>query len=166
MARAWEGTGTGGDRRERRLKMGIFWLYVCILLRLIVFKYPWEQLRETMRTWQKGVILEGLDTANFTLFSTIRMYVRYADRLNSVENLAGNVLLFLPLGFLLPWVWKGMERWWKALTVSFLFTAGIELFQLFSAFGAFDVDDLLLNCAGAMLGFWLWSIWKRHRRIT
>ncbi len=154
--------GTEG-RREHRLKCGIFWLYVCILLRLIVFKYPWEQMRETMRTWQRGVILEGLDTANFTLFATIRMYVKYADRLNSFENLAGNVLLFLPLGFLLPWVWRGMRRWRRTLAAAFLCSAGIELFQLFSAFGAFDVDDLLLNCAGAMLGFGLWHSCGRVR---
>ncbi|MBD5459486.1 MAG: VanZ family protein, partial [Lachnospiraceae bacterium] len=34
-----------------------------------------------------------------------------------------------------------------------LIVTGIELFQLLSAFGAFDVDDFILNCAGALLGY-------------
>lgn len=36
---------------------------------------------------------------------------------------------------------------------AFLFVLGIEVFQLFSAFGAFDVDDILLNCVGAIIGY-------------
>ncbi len=35
----------------------------------------------------------------------------------------------------------------------FLLVLGIEVFQLFSAFGAFDVDDILLNCVGAVIGY-------------
>ena len=34
---------------------------------------------------------------------------------------------------------------------AFFLVVGIEVFQLFSAFGAFDVDDILLNCFGAVL---------------
>ena len=36
---------------------------------------------------------------------------------------------------------------------AFVFVLGIEVFQLFSAFGAFDVDDILLNCVGAAIGY-------------
>lgn len=41
---------------------------------------------------------------------------------------------------------------------AFTFVLGIETFQLFSAFGAFDVDDILLNCLGAALGFWIYKM--------
>ena len=51
--------------------------------------------------------------------------------------------------------------WWKVLVNAFLFVAGIEVFQLFSSFGAFDVDDLLLNCFGAMLGYWGWLVFRK-----
>ncbi|WP_321019424.1 VanZ family protein, partial [Eisenbergiella porci] len=47
------------------------------------------------------------------------------------------------------------------LVNAFLFVAGIEVFQLFSSFGAFDVDDLLLNCFGAMLGYWGWLVFRK-----
>ena len=54
----------------------IFFLYVLIIIRLIIFKYPYSVLRDIMAHWQKDVIWEGLDTANFTLFKTIRMYIK------------------------------------------------------------------------------------------
>ena len=41
---------------------------------------------------------------------------------------------------------------------AFLLVCGIELFQLFTAFGAFDVDDILLNCVGAMIGYNIFAV--------
>ena len=94
-------------------------------------------------------------------FKTVRMYIVYRDRLNSFENLFGNVAIFIPFGALLPWVDSRFAAWWKVLVNAFLFVAGIEVFQLFSSFGAFDVDDLLLNCFGAMLGYWGWLVFRK-----
>jgi len=130
----------------------IFFLYVLIIIRVIVFKYPYSELREIMAGWQKDVVWEGLSTANFTLFKTIRMYIRYYDRLNSFENLFGNILIFVPYGILYPLAFPKKKDVWFFLPTVFLFVSGIELFQLFSAFGKFDVDDILLNCFGALIG--------------
>ena len=55
----------------------IFFLYVLIIIRVIIFKYPYSELREIMSHWQNGVVWEGLSTANFTLFITISMYIKY-----------------------------------------------------------------------------------------
>ena len=131
----------------------IFFLYLMVVIKVIIFKYPWEQLREIAATWEKVVIFEGLDTANFTLFKTIRMYIDYSYKLNSFENLVGNVVVFIPFGFLLPFVISWGRNFFVMLLNAFLFVTGIEIFQLFSAFGAFDVDDILLNCFGAVLGY-------------
>lgn len=130
-----------------------FAIYILFVIKVIIFKYPFEQLRAIADTWQKSVILEGLGTANFTPFKTIKMYIDYAHKLNSVENLAGNILVFVPLGFLLPIVSDEMRSLLAVMLNAFVFVLGIEMFQLFSAFGAFDVDDILLNCLGAALGY-------------
>lgn len=152
----------------RRIKMGwkrdLLLLYMFLVVWLIVFKYPLDRLLQIAESWKKDVILEGLHTANFTLFRTIKMYIQYRDRLNSFENLVGNVAVFIPFGFLLPWAEKMFARWWKVLLNSLFFVTGIEVFQLFSGFGAFDVDDILLNCFGAMLGYLLF-LWYQDREI-
>ena len=130
-----------------------FAVYILFVIKAIIFKYPMEQLRAIAATWQRSVILEGLGTANFTPFKTIKMYIDYAYKLNSVENLAGNILVFVPLGFLLPMLSDECRQFYAVMLNAFTFVVGIEVFQLFSAFGAFDVDDILLNCLGAALGY-------------
>ena len=131
----------------------LFAVYILFVIKVIIFKYPMEQLQAIMDTWQKSVILEGLGTANFTPFKTIKMYIDYSYKLNSVENLAGNIVVFVPLGFLIPIVFDRSRKFWAVILNSFVFVLGIEVFQLFSAFGAFDVDDIMLNCLGAAIGY-------------
>lgn len=130
-----------------------FILYILFLIKVIIFKYPYEQLAAIMQTWQKDVILEGLGTANFIPFKTIKMYIKYADRLNSFENLAGNILAFVPFGVLFPMIRRKKSGLLDVFANALVLVLGIEIFQLFSAFGAFDVDDIILNCFGAVLGY-------------
>lgn len=144
----------------------IFFLYLLIIIRLIVFKFPYQELKAIMDGWQRGVILEGLDSANFTPFRTIRMYIRYYGRLNSFENLFGNVLVFVPYGIFYPLAFPGHKRFLLFVSGTFLFVLGIEVFQLFSAFGAFDVDDILLNCLGAIIGYAALEIFQKLRYNT
>ena len=144
-----------------------FAIYILVVIKVIIFKYPYEELLKIAASWRRGVIFEGLGTANFTPLKTIKMYIDYSYKLNSVENLAGNVLVFVPFGFLFPHVAKDGERFLVMLLNAFVFVLGIEMFQLFSAFGAFDVDDLLLNCVGASLGFGIYRLmqfWRGKRR--
>ena len=148
--------------KSKRIKI-VFFIYIAIVIKVIIFKYPWEDLKAVADTWEKGVILEGLDTANFTLFKTIKMYINYSYMLNSFENLAGNIVVFVPFGFLLPYLQKGAAKFPVLLLNAFLFVLGIEVFQLFSAFGAFDVDDILLNCFGASMGWVIYRVWERRK---
>ena len=131
----------------------LFIVYILLVIKVIIFKYPYEQLYAIVQTWQKDVILEGLGSANFTPFKTIKMYIEYADKLNSVENLAGNILVFVPFGMLFPLIRSSKSGFLDVFANALILVLGIEIFQLFSAFGAFDVDDIILNCFGAMLGY-------------
>ena len=143
--------------RQFWLKL-FFAIYILVVIKVIIFKYPMDQLRAIADTWQKDVILEGLGTANFVPFRTIKMYIDYAYKLNSVENLAGNLFVFMPLGFMLPLISIDLQIFSEVFINVFNFVLGIEVFQLFSAFGAFDVDDILLNCLGASIGYGCYRI--------
>lgn len=146
-----------GTAAHKALKL-LFFVYMLVLIKVIVFKYPLHELQEITRNWTRQEILEGMDSANFTLFKTIKMYIRYWGRLNSFENLFGNVLAFVPYGFLLPFLHEESRHWWVLLINAFVLVCSIEIFQLITAYGAFDVDDILLNCIGAMLGYLLFVI--------
>lgn len=144
----------------------IFILYILFVIKVIVFKYSYAQLQEIVNGWQKDVIWEGLSTANFTPLKTIKMYIRYYELpgIRSFANLFGNVLIFVPFGMLLPMIHKASQNIMVLLANGFLFVLGIEVFQLFSAFGAFDVDDIMLNCLGVLIGGVLYHILSRTFR--
>ena len=138
--------------RENGKWKWIFYLYLLIIIRLIVLKYPYHELQRIAEGWRSDGVWEGLHSANFEFLKTIKMYIRYYSRLNSFENLFGNVLIFIPYGMLYPLAFSGKKAGLLFVPVTFLFVLGIELFQLLSAFGKFDVDDILLNCVGALIG--------------
>lgn len=72
-----------------------------------------------------------------------------------MDNAAGNVLLFLPLGVLLPLVW-GRLRFWQGMLIAIALSASIELLQYLSrpwgGTRSADVNDVILNSLGACLG--------------
>ena len=75
-----------------------------------------------------------------------------------VRNARGNVLLFIPLGILLPLVWRRL-RFWKGVQIATALSCAIELLQYLSrAWGSYrtaDVNDVILNVVGACLGMGL-----------
>lgn len=73
-----------------------------------------------------------------------------------------NVIMFMPLGFLLPLLWKEYQSLVRTAIIGFCFSCGIEFCQLFNR-RVSDVDDLLMNTLGAILG---WLIWIVFSRIT
>lgn len=70
-----------------------------------------------------------------------------------------NVALFLPLGFLLPLIWPENDRFGRALLFGVALSLLIELSQLLNIRST-DIDDLLLNTLGALLGFLLFRLYR------
>ncbi|MDL2323905.1 VanZ family protein [Ruminococcaceae bacterium OttesenSCG-928-A16] len=75
-------------------------------------------------------------------------------------NLAGNVLIFSPIGFFLPLLWQRWQRFYKVALCGLAFTCFIEFSQLFIARYT-DVDDIILNVLGTMLGYGVYAL-LRH----
>lgn len=76
--------------------------------------------------------------------------------IHSLENIIGNVVLFFPLGLGLPLLWPGYWSGRRTFLMAIAFSAAIELTQLvsrkFGIYRSVDVDDVLLNTIGAVLG--------------
>ena len=103
---------------------------------------------------------------NYIPLYTIRqMFLAQKDApIYVAVNLLGNVLVFAPLGFLPPLVWKRFE----SFGVTILFGGGcsllIELVQPLVGRNR-DVDDLILNTLGCALGYLLWVLFQRMRKL-
>lgn len=103
---------------------------------------------------------------NLEPFREIGRFIKYREILGMravLWNLGGNVLCFVPFGFFVPWMWKNTDRWYLSVLLSLYLSLLIELTQLFMKVGSFDVDDLLLNTAGGLLGFGCYRLWRRLR---
>jgi len=68
-----------------------------------------------------------------------------------VQNAAGNVLLFFPLGILLLLIWRHL-RVWRGIQIAIALSIIIELAQYLSGYRSADVNDVILNVLGACLG--------------
>ena len=82
-------------------------------------------------------------------------------------NLVGNVVAFIPFGMFLPWLYGKCRRFALTTMFSFEFSLLVETIQLVFKVGSFDVDDILLNTLGGMLGFLGYRVYVFVRkRIT
>ncbi len=80
-------------------------------------------------------------------------------------NLFGNVLAFIPYGVMVPIVSRKNRKLFRVFVMTFLLSLMIECVQLICKVGTFDVDDLILNTLGGIIGyfvFWLMN-WIRRR---
>jgi glycopeptide antibiotics resistance protein len=92
--------------------------------------------------------------ANLTPFHTIAHDWRAGGH-EFVINLLGNLAAFVPLGVLLPSAWPGRVPLsaWRAVATGAGLSLAIELAQYASGRRVADVDDVLLNAAGTLLGY-------------
>ena len=78
----------------------------------------------------------------------------------------GNICMFIPIGFFLPLLWKRFKNPFLTVIVCLLISFGIETIQLILPRGT-DVDDIILNTSGGLIGYILYSVQKsRLKNIT
>lgn len=87
-------------------------------------------------------------------------FVPFTDVFSNTLQYIENIILFLPVGFLLPLLFPAFQKLHRCVLYGFGFSLVIEILQLFS-FRATDVDDLLMNTLGAVTGFGIFSLLKK-----
>lgn len=101
---------------------------------------------------------------NLKLFAEIKRFIVYRSTLGMrtvVVNLAGNVLAFLPFGYILPILNQKNAHFLRILLMAMFCSGLIELLQLVYHVGIFDVDDIFLNTCGAVLGYFAYRLFRR-----
>lgn len=103
---------------------------------------------------------------NLQPFATLKMYWRILQNSqdagllrHAVINLVGNLVMFIPLGFYLPYLLRGMRKIFRAMLLLLCLIIMVETVQYVTHLGTCDVDDLILNMAGSLIG---WLIWRFH----
>ena len=103
---------------------------------------------------------------NLIPFATIGTYLLNFQSYNFdtwFNNTFGNIIAFIPLGILLPLMFDKIKRITQVIFISFMVSLIIEIIQYVSQLGVFDVDDIILNTIGGILGFMILILIKRER---
>lgn len=92
---------------------------------------------------------------NLVPFRTINNYIEHYSYFNFetwFKNLFGNVAMFVPIGIFAPLLSRKLRKVIPFFFFTILLLLGIETVQLVARVGSFDVDDIMLNFAGAAIG--------------
>ena len=79
-------------------------------------------------------------------------------------NLFGNILIFIPFAAILPVLFRGMRKAYRTIGLGILVSLWIEMLQLVTRVGSFDVDDILLNAVGCAAGYVIFAVCNQIRR--
>lgn len=154
--------------------MEIIYSFICVVLPCVVYflfkkresyRLPfWAMLIFLVYIWQVYE-LTGVGGLNSILYapkggdkeSIIQATINLVP-FNSIElTFFLNILMLVPLGFLVPFFWKSYRKFYKVIVLGAGFSLMIELSQLITN-RTTDVNDLLANTIGACIGYILWKL--------
>ncbi|WP_125582524.1 VanZ family protein [Lacticaseibacillus suibinensis] len=141
------------------VKVILFSAYVILLLMLTVFRqwyYPWQ----LHFYWNRP-----LSAINWTpLVNTFKL--RLGSQIDLWYQSFGNVLWFIPFGFGLPSLRRTKIAAWRVIGWGLLLSLAIESLQFVLASGVADIDDVIFNTIGTILGLGLWRLLspRSHKR--
>jgi glycopeptide antibiotics resistance protein len=136
----------GGSAMSRLVRIASVVLLVIYLLVLL---------------WLTLLILPGdHPSPNLVPFRSIAYDLKKGGRDFQV-NFLGNIVAFMPLGILIPLSRLRPTRAWQVAAWSAGLSAGIEVAQYVSGRRVADVDDVILNACGGLLGYAFYRGWRR-----
>ncbi|WFD10597.1 VanZ family protein [Tepidibacter hydrothermalis] len=140
--------------------------YFCFLVySLMIWFYLLNPFRGTacyIRICKEaGWVMQKDTITNIIPFKTITMYIVDFNHYNFdiwFNNIFGNMIVFMPFGFLLPFICNKGRSFVQNIKISFLVSSGVELLQFIFELGICDVDDIILNVIGSTIGFCLYKL--------
>ncbi|MEC5235845.1 VanZ family protein [Bacillus mycoides] len=152
---------------------GLFLPYSFVLLFKLLLGRPafyFGNLKYFFETGDWHSIHGGL--INLVPFRSTIRYLTEFDSYNLdivLMNTLGNIIIFIPFGFLLPLLFKQINNVKMASKIFIKFILLIESLQLLTFTGVFDIDDIILNMLGALIGYGSFigmkHIWERIKSV-
>lgn len=129
----------------------LLFLAYCVIMLWLLFGQRW-----------KPELAFDSENINLIPFYSIRYFIHLLQldeyRKHAIINLFGNVIVFIPLGYLLPKIWARYRGIFKTIIAVSLMIVIVELLQYATGLGSLDVDDYILNIFGTLIGYIVWKI--------
>ena len=115
-------------------------------------------------------------STNFIPFYTIGGYLvawinDTVNRSTIIVNIIGNMLIFAPMGMLLPTLFTKLRNKKSFLLTILIMLIAVECIQVIFGLGSCDIDDIILNMIGAFIFYTIWKLkrcqwfWRRSYLI-
>jgi len=149
----------------KKIFKGIFYLsfivYIFVLISILFLRY---------RGHISGLSMSDYINYNSNVipFKTISTYIQAMidGSMNAdipIKNLLGNLILFLPMGIYLPYIFTGLSSIRNYILTITVILISVEIGQLILRRGSLDIDDFILNVFGAVIGFAIGKVkWIQH----
>lgn len=141
-------------KKIKGLEKYLFGVYIVILIYLLFLEREIDP--------EVGVNYEPF--YSFKMFYPLLKSDYMPYRYLAFENLFGNILMFIPMGFYLPSLFKKQKNFLIMLLTVICISTSIECIQFFTKLGTSDIDDIILNVFGAIIGYIFYFIVKGKKR--
>ena len=133
----------------------IFLVYMIFLFLVVAVKFTGTNFSTVVERWNiiSSAKEAGERNLNLKPFTTIKPYLKHFDQTYASTNILANLLLFVPVGFLIPIAYPERKKFFKTMSLCLITTVVIEIFQYITCLGFCDIDDILLNMLGSVIGF-------------
>lgn len=149
--------------KNRIISFGFLLAYCFLLIEILVLK-ELPLIRVGHMMFNFGGTQEG--QSNFIPLKTIIPYLKGRNGLLIAGiNIVGNIVALIPLGFIIPFVIPKMN-WKKTILLGLLAGLLIEITQAILHIGTFDIDDVILNGLGVVIGFRLFRWYSKFSEKT
>ena len=143
-------------RKQGKTLTILWWVYIALLFVFVVvkFKGSFYELSDRINSYS----IQGSINYNLIPFRSMSVQIERITQWWALKNLLGNIIPFIPFGFLLPITYKKFSSAIKVLSMGFASILLIEIFQFFTKLGSFDVDDIILNMIGIVCGYLMFLV--------
>ena len=145
-------------KQDKTLKI-LWWMYIALLFVFVVvkFKGSFYELSDRVNTYS----MQGSINYNLIPFRSMSTQIERITQWWALKNLLGNIIPFIPFGFLLPITYKKFSSAISVFVIGLASILVIESFQFFTKLGSFDVDDIILNMTGIVCGYVIFLVTNR-----
>ena len=133
-------------KKRRIIYLLVFTIYIFTLLYLAIIRPGFYHSERKL---------------NLTLFKNLIYIFHHVGHWEFARQFLGNIGWFLPFGFLLPLLFK-KENFFITVFAGLVFSLFIEIAQFVFYKGIAELDDLILNTFGTIIGYVLFKILKKY----
>lgn len=129
-----------------------------MLLIFVVIKFNGD-ISEIINTIQRNRDRGG-SGINLVPFRTIGTYTNDISSSIPFMNIIGNIVPFIPMGFIIPMTFASQRNIIKVMFFCLLLIFSLETLQFLFFLGSFDIDDIILNQLSCTIGYLLFITYK------